>query len=81
MVASTSIFYFLVDTVTANAYILYKETDGTHGKLTSKEFVLQLSERLITFHSSRKRAPNSNGPPASRLCQRHFPDELGKFKE
>ena len=69
------LFYFLVDAAITNSYILYKETRGTK-RLTQKEFVLQLVEHLMSFHSSRKRASNHDGPTASRLCERHFPAKL-----
>ena len=71
------LFYFLVDAAATNAYILYKETDGTK-QLTPKEFLLQLVEYMIGCTNSRKRPSVQDPPPASRLCERHFPDHLAK---
>ena len=64
------LFYFLVDMATTNAYIIYKEQRNV--KLTQKDFILQVADRLMSSHSSRKRAAVLSIPSCTRLLERHF---------
>ena len=74
-------FYFLLDTVVVNSCILYNETPGTK-PLTLKEFVVALSENMMSMYSSRKRRTfTAEVPSASRLCKRHFPDQIPESKQ
>ena len=75
------LFYFLLDTAVVNSYILYKETPGTK-PLTLKEFVVALSENMMSAYSLRKRRTfTAEAPSASRLCERHFPDQIPESKQ
>jgi hypothetical protein len=74
------IYYFLLDTAIANAYILYRETPATK-KLTHQEFVLSIIEHLFASPSSRKRQACSQPSPAGRLQGRHFPYKTNKASQ
>ena len=72
------LFYFLVDMATTNAYIIYKEQRNV--KLTQKDFILQVADRLISSHSSHKRAAVLSIPSCTKLLERHFPDRQESTK-
>ena len=72
------LFYFLVDMATTNAYIIYKEQRNV--KLTQKDFILQVANRLMSSHSSRKRAAVLSIPSCTGLLERHFPDRQESTK-
>ena len=75
------LFYFLLEATVVNSYILYKETQGTPA-LTLKEFILELSDHLMSQHTSRKRYSKSIDPPvAGRLCESHYPDLVDESKQ
>ena len=73
------LFYFLVDMAVTNAYIVYRESPNSE-KLTQKDFVLQVADRLISSHCSRKRSAQQDPPSSSRQLGRHFPDRQEKTK-
>ena len=75
------LIYFLLDTAVVNSYIHYKETPRTK-PLTLKEFVVALAENMMSAYSSRKRRTfTAEAPSASRLCKRHFPDQISESKQ
>ena len=67
------LFYFLLDMATTNAYIIHKES--TTIKLTQKEFIMAVAERLMSSYSSRKRPPIKSLPSGVRFQGHHFPDK------
>ena len=71
------LFYFLLDATVTNAYISYKESVQKR-MLIMKEFVLRNCEDLLSSANCRKWSSVQDPPPATRLCERHFPDRLNK---
>ena len=75
------IFYYLVDTAVVNSFILFNE--GSHyAKRTQKEFVIELTEQLMSQHNSRKRAGNPSGNTLpSAKCSNHCPERSEKCRQ
>ena len=69
------IFYFLLDVVITNSFILYKEYAADPVHKTVKEFRLQLARELIGEYCSRRRA-GRRGSAIVPLPLRHFPITL-----
>ena len=75
------LFYFLLDTTVVNSHILYKETCITR-VLTLKEFVVALAENMMAaFSLQKRRSFTTEAPSASRLCERHFPEQIPELKQ
>ena len=72
------LFFFFLDLSVVNGYIIATETPNIRNR-SQKEFILELSEELLSQYCSRKRPGRpiqTVAPPSIRFNERHFPARI-----